>query len=187
MKFTKTTIATLILLVPIGYLSYELTMSIVTPIVQNEKIRTIESEVIAKLKVIRDLQIYYNTSKGKYAKTFEELEKFVKTGEFWNINKKEIDMGENKKPKIIIDTLGKVAVKDSLATLLKNVDVSKLAAIPGSTKTFSINAGTIETGNVTVPVFEVIDTDPVNPKRIKEKKILKVGSMKEATTAGTWE
>lgn len=68
-------------------------------------------------------------------------------------------------------------------------DIRNLPYLPGSTdKKFDLFAGTIVRGNVVVDVFEVKDTDPVNPARKVrgEENPLRVGSRTDVTTSGNW-
>jgi hypothetical protein len=57
--------------------------------------------------------------------------------------------------------------------------VDSLPFVPFGGHRFEMNAGTVDAGGVTVPVFEVID-----PKPFAEQ--FKLGSMTEASTSGNW-
>ncbi len=68
-------------------------------------------------------------------------------------------------------------------------DIQNLPIIPGSGKKFSIYAGKIDKSGVKVDVFEVKDSDPINPARRanNNENALRVGSRDEVTTSGNWE
>ena len=68
-------------------------------------------------------------------------------------------------------------------------DISRLPIIPGSGKKFIIYANKILKSGVPVDVFEVKDSDPINPARRANhnENALRVGSRDEVTTSGNWE
>ncbi len=119
------------------YLVYLIYSSIMKPIeFENEKEARYETAVKTMLD-IKKLQSGYKSVNGKYADTFEELVKFVETGEFEIISRRDtaiIDAAKNAafgitvgadgvgcffKDEVIITKLGTVKVKDSL---FKNSD-----------------------------------------------------------------
>jgi hypothetical protein len=193
---TKTKIFTYLLLIPILILGYFLYDGIRGPIVEQRRIAGIEERVIDKLKMLRNLQLGYYSVNGKYAGSWKELTDFINTGRFLNIQRKEIvdsvDARGIETVRVVIDTLGTIPVKDSLfpTSRYPDFDPSTLATIPGSGgKQFEIYAGQVNRNNVTVNVFEIRDSAPVNPARRAKnnEKALKVGSREEATIAGNWE
>ncbi len=108
------------------------------------------------------------------------------------IEKKEIPVGTHDEIITKIDTLYSVPVEDSLFSHSKPYfRWDDLPKIPGSDKEFSIFAGKkeIEKG-IVVDLFEVVDTDPVDPKRTNgenPKGALKIGSRVEPKTSGNWK
>ena len=68
-------------------------------------------------------------------------------------------------------------------------DISRLPIIPGSGKKFSIYANKLLRSGVPIDVFEVKDSDPINPARKlnHNENALRVGSKDEVTTSGNWE
>jgi hypothetical protein len=68
-------------------------------------------------------------------------------------------------------------------------DISRLPIIPGSGKKFAIYANKVLKSGVPVDVFEVKDSDPINPARRANhnENALRVGSREEVTTSGNWE
>ena len=113
------------------FLVYLIYSSIMKPIeFQNEKEARYEVAVKTMLD-IKKLQTGYKSVNGKYADTFEELIKFVESGQFEIISRKDtavIDAAKNAafgitvgadgvggffKDEVIITKLGSVSVKDS--------------------------------------------------------------------------
>ncbi len=173
------------------------------------------SKVINRLKEIRKAQIAYKDVNGKYSKNFDTLIKFIDEGFFTLIEKRDssyleydrtyrIDM---LKEIVVIDTLGKVSVKDSL--FKNNSNYINMAKVPieGTDAQFSIDANKIEKnsgGSISyyVNVFEVkvskdivlfdqnrdllkqenetISVDGVNGPEIV------LGSMTNVSTNGNW-
>jgi hypothetical protein len=70
-----------------------------------------------------------------------------------------------------------------------NLDITRLPYIPGTDKKFEIYANKIDKNGVMVDVFEVKDSDPINPQRRanNNEKALRVGSKEEVSTSGNWE
>lgn len=179
-------------------LGYYLYASIKAPIEQQKEIARVEAKVIEKLKIIREAQLAYFSVHNEYASSFDKLIDFMKNGEIPNVQRREIILQDNRGQDSVIvqlDTLGKVSVRDSLFSTTKypNLDIDNLAKIPGSETgaEFEIFAGKLARGRgVSVDVFEVKDTDPINPDRKARrmgKQPLKVGSRSDVTVAGNWE
>jgi hypothetical protein len=73
-----------------------------------------------------------------------------------------------------------VSIKDSL---FRNKSIDSLPFIPFSGgQKFQLRAGKIKKGAVEISVFEVEDTAPFDTR-----KVLRVGSMTDASLAGNWE
>ncbi len=143
------------------------------PIQQKQEIAAIEKAIIEKLKLIRELEIAYQSQNGKYAGRWEELVSFAQSGDILNIQKIEkavLEDGDGQeKIEIVYDTLGTIPVRDSI--LPENYDASRLPYIPGTDgKKFTLYASEINNGGVDINVFEVRDEYPVNPARGGELK-----------------
>ncbi len=115
-----------------------------------------------------------------------------------------VENERGRKIKLVSPTAGEVAevysvenmpvrTNDNIALITYDriPDIRNLPYLPGSKsqKKFEMFAGKILKGNVTVDVFEVTDTEPVNPKRKKNKneRALRVGSRVDVSTSGNWE
>lgn len=193
---TKTKIFTYVLLIPILFLAYKIYDGIRGPIEEQKRIASIEARVIDKLKMLRDVQLGYYSVNGKYASNWQELIDFAKQGRFLNVQRREIIIPDIRpgvdSVRVEIDTLGTVAVRDSLfpSSRYPDFDPNTLPVIPGSGgKQFELFGGKVNRNNLTVDVFEIKDTAPVNPERRRKnnENALRVGSREEATTAGNWE
>jgi hypothetical protein len=184
------------LVVALGLAVY-LVMSIRKPIVEQQRIAQTEARIIEKLKIIRQAQVAFYSVNGTYARNFNELINFVKTGNFPLVQRRETVIGTNDRgqelTEVKLDTLGTIPVRDSLFSPAKypNLDIDRLGKVPGTDQDFEIFAGSLaRPNNVFVEVFEVKDPDPVNPDRRarrKGKEPLRVGSRTDVTVSGNWE
>jgi len=195
MKLTK--IITWALVPVILFMSYFLYASIKDRIDQIETIKNVEAKVIEKLKIIREAEIAYLSVNGNYTSNWDSLAKFIESGKFYILDKKEqseLTSYGAENIKVVIDTVGVISVKDSLfpATKYPNLDVANLSTVPGSGKKFNIYADEIEKNGIKIDVLEVSDPAPVNPDRKESnealnKKPLRIGSREDVTTGGNWE
>ncbi|MDE0560139.1 hypothetical protein OU792_09100 [Algoriphagus sp. NF] len=168
----------------------------VDDVVEAEKrIALIEGAVIEKLQMLRDAQLAYEASNGKYASTWDSLKTFIQEGEIWLIQRTEttklLDYGKEETT-VTFDTLGSVPVIDSLFNERKfpDFDLDRLAVVPGSGgKQFEFFADKIERNNYMINVFEIRDPAPINPERRlnNNEKALRVGSRTDASTEGNWK
>ncbi|WPR76514.1 hypothetical protein [Algoriphagus sp. NG3] len=168
----------------------------VDDVVEEEKrIALIEAAIIEKLQMLRDANLAFQASNGRYANDWNELKTFIQTGEIWLIQKKEttkiLDYGAEETT-VTYDTLGSVAVIDSLFNERKypNFNLDALATVPGSGgKQFEFFASKVERNSYEISVFEIRDPAPVNPNRRlnNNEKALKVGSRTDASTEGNWK
>jgi len=179
-------------LVSIG-LAYFLISGIAHDIEQEKVIGSVEAQVINKLKQIRDAEISYQVANNAFTSDWDKLVNFVDTGSIYITERKEtiirLDYGADSVV-IEIDTLGSVAVKDSLFS--SSFDVNELPLVPNSDKKFLLWADKINKSGVMIDVIEVVDPNPVDPTRkedneIKNRKPLRFGSRTDVTTAGNWE
>ena len=168
----------------------------VDDVVEAEKrIALIEGAVIEKLQMLRDAQLAYEDSNGKYASTWDSLKMFINDGEIWLIQRTEttklLDYGKEETT-VTFDTLGSVPVIDSLFNERKfpDFDLDRLAIVPGSGgKQFEFFADKIERNSYMINVFEIRDPAPINPERRlnNNEKALRVGSRTDASTEGNWK
>jgi hypothetical protein len=156
------------------FLVYLIYASIMKPIqFQNEKEARYEVAVKTMLD-IKKLQSGYKSVNGKYADTFDELVKFVETGEFEIISRRDtavIDASKNAafgikvgadgvggffKDEVIITKLGTVKVKDSLfknSDRYKRLNVVKVGnfEVPVEMKT-----SVVSRNEINISVFQAI-------------------------------
>lgn len=192
-----TKILTIVLFfVAIG-LGYYLVDSIKFKIDEEERIAKMEARVINKLMMIRDAQLAFQGSNGSYTGSWDTLLAFIDTGQIYITQRREetvlLDYGAEETT-IYIDTLGSIAVTDTIFTKAKypNFNLATLAIIPGTDKRFEMFADKIMKGGVEVDVIEVRNIVPVDPRRSEDndaniKKPLRFGSRTSITTAGNWE
>ena len=193
--------------IALGYFIYN---SITGPIKFKEVKIERYSQVIAKLKDIKNSQEAYKTVNGKYANDFNSLIRFIDTGKYVITQQRDssfmefdkaygIDMLKEVK---IIDTLGTVSVKDSL--FKADTRYKTLMDVPTAAngEKFTMKAGFVEKSGYKAPVFEAkVDKDVVlydQPKDLlsREKAALSVeevngpsiyvGSLDEVSTSGNW-
>ncbi len=170
----------------------------------------IETHVIQRLKDIRKAQLAYLKENGKFASSFDSLSYFLKNGELTLIKRlgslpdtvptdemaRELGiispMPEGMTDEqammsglIIRDTIQVQALtyifnEDDARTRKTPFYVDSLPNVPFASHRFEMNSGTIESGGVRQPVFEVFDPKPFDTP-------LKVGSLTEANTSGNWK
>jgi biotin carboxyl carrier protein len=94
-----------------------LVKNIKSKIDEDKHIERQENLVINKLKMIRDAEVAYLGTNGKYTGNFDTLISFIDTGSIYITQRREeieILAYQNEKVTIHIDTIGKVGVKDSV-------------------------------------------------------------------------
>ncbi len=176
----------------LGYLLWKGVDNVVE---DEKKIALVEAAIIEKLQMLRDAQLAFQASNGKYAGNWTELKKFITDGKIWLVQRTETTtLLEYGKEEITVefDTLGSVAVVDSLFNERKYPDfnLEALAVVPGSGgKMFEFFADKVERNQYDVSVFEIRDPAPINPNRRlnNNEKALKVGSRTDASTEGNWK
>ena len=168
------------------------------------------TQVINRLKDIRNAQIAHKDVTGFYANNFDSLVSFVDNGIFTLIEKRDSSYLEyNRLYRIdmlkeveIVDTLGFVSVKDSLFDQNESYKMMAKVPIQGSDSEFSIKADIIDKNGYQVPVFEVkvakdiVLFDQNRDLLDQENKVISVdgvngreiilGSMSEVSTSGNW-
>jgi len=160
-----------------------------------ERVARIEAAIIEKLQMLRDAELAFQASNGRYAENWNELKSFIQSGQIWLIQRTEttklLEYGKEETT-VTFDTLGSVQVMDSLFNERKFPDfkLDALAVVPGSGgKQFEFFADKVERNSYEISVFEIRDPAPVNPDRRlnNNEKALKVGSRTDASTEGNWK
>ena len=192
------------------FFSYKIYDSINGPINFNKKKNERYALVINKLKLIRKAQIAHKDVKGVFSNNFDSLVKFIDTGIFTLIEKRDSSYMEYDRTYridmlrevVVIDTLGFVPVKDSL---FKNSNAYKnFADVPveGVEAKFDINADIIDKNGYRAPVFEVkvakdvilfdqdkdlikIENETVSVDGVNGPSII-LGSLTEVSSNGNW-
>jgi hypothetical protein len=179
-----------------AFLGYLLWKGVDDVVEEEKRIARLEAATIEKLGMLRDAQLAYQASNGKYASTWDSLRNFIENGTIWMVQRKDttklLDYGAEEIT-VKLDTLGSVGVMDSLFNSRKYPDfnIDLLPVVPGSGgKQFEFFANKIEkNGGYLVNVFEIRDPSPVNPDRRanNNEKALRVGSRTDASTEGNWK
>ncbi len=168
------------------------------------------NKVISVLKDIRNSQEAYKTVNGKFANDFNSLITFVDTGRYTITQQRDSSYMEFDKTYgidllqevTIIDTLGFIAIKDSLFKGDTRYKTMMNVPYAQNNETFEMKAAIIEKSGYKAPVFEVkvkkniilydqpkdllarenvqISVEEVNGTEIK------VGSLSEVSTNGNW-
>ena len=192
------------------YLGYKIYDSINAPIEFNKVRNERFTQVINKLKDIRDSQEAYKTVNGKYAGNFESLIQFIDTGSYTITTQRDssfmrydrayqIDMQQDT---IIIDTLGTVKVKDSLFGADDRYKTMMNVPFAQNNEKFEMKADIIDKSGYKAPFFEakvkkeVVLYDQPQDLLEKEKSYqsveevngteIKVGSLTDVSTNGNW-
>ena len=190
-----TRIMTFAFLLIAGGIAYYLYDRVKFSIEEEQRIAQVEAQVIGKLQFLRDAQILYEDVNGQYTSDWNKLRNFIDTGTMYITQRREItkllDYGAEETT-IEIDTLASIPVEDSLFSnpAYRKYDLNTIENVPYTNAKFELFADRISRNNVEVNVFEIKDTEPVNPARRGEESIrgpLRVGSRTEVTTSGNWE
>ena len=191
-------------------LAYQIYLSVMAPITFNKTREERFSSVIEKLKDIRDAQVAYKTVNGEFAKDFESLISFIDTGVYTITQQKDssfmrynrvyrIDMQVDT---VVVDTLGTVAVKDSL--FKGDSSYKTLFSVPFAQngERFEMKAEVVNKQGFDAPVFEAsVKKDVVlydQPKDLLAREnahnsieevngnTIIVGSLTDVSTSGNW-
>ena len=191
-------------------LAYQIYLSVMAPITFNKNREERFSTVIEKLKDIRDAQVAYRTVNGEFAKDFESLINFIDTGVYTITQQKDssfmrynrvyrIDMQVDT---VVVDTLGTVAVKDSL--FKGDSSYKTLFSVPFAQngERFEMKADVVNKQGFDAPVFGAsVKKDVVlydQPKDLLAREnahnsieevngnTIKVGSLTDVSTSGNW-
>jgi len=196
-----------IVCIGLGYLIYK---SINAPIEFNKVREERFADVISKLKDIRDSQEAYKSVNGRYAGNFNSLIQFVDTADYVITQQRDtsfmrfdktyqIDLQQDS---VIIDTLGRVKVKDSLFKADNRYKTMMNVPHGQNGEKFEMKADIIDKSGYKAPVFEVkVKKDVVlydQPKDLLAKENsynsveevngseIKVGSLTDVSTNGNW-
>jgi len=192
---TLTRILSIVFLIAAIGLGYMLYRSVDDVMQEEKRIAATEARIIEKLQMLRDAQTAYIATKGEYAGSWNDLRSFIEEGKIWLVQRKETTkLLEYGKEEIVVqlDTLGSVNVMDSLFNERRypNFNIDNVQIVPGSGgKEFEFFADKVERNQRQIPVFEIRDPDPINPKRRQnnKEKALRVGSRTDSSTSGNWE
>nr|WP_297785895.1 hypothetical protein [uncultured Allomuricauda sp.] len=192
------------------YLGYKIYDSINAPIEFNKVRNERFSQVINKLKDIRDSQEAYKTVNGKYAGDFESLIKFIDTGNYTITTQRDssfmrydrVYQIEMQQDTVIVDTLGTVKVKDSLFGADDRYKTMMDVPYAQNNEKFEMKADIIDKSGYKAPVFEAKVKKNVvlydQPEDLVEKENsyqsveevngteIKVGSLTDVSTNGNW-
>jgi hypothetical protein len=191
-----------LLFVVIIVLAYLVVESVMGPVRFNKAVTERSDAVIQNLKDIRSAQLTYKTIHGHYMGSFDTLIEFLKNDSI-PVVKMVPDPKDTTFTKTIRDTIGSIAVFDSLFSKRVGFEAENLKYVPYTdNEMFTMDAGVIEKGGVEVNVFEVSVLYSIVLKGLDEQMVvnliaskeqinrypgLKVGSMVEASTDGNWE
>ena len=187
--------------------------SITGPIEFNKIKENRYTEVIKKLKDIRNVQDAYLKINGVYAKNFDELTKFVENARFTITSQRdtswvEFDKGFNidvMRQGVRIDTLGYVSVKDSLfkndtryktmgdLPIIKDVDKGQFKMETGEiTDKNGVKSSVFQVYVPKEKILQGLDKDLV-AKEVQKTSVedvrgpnIQVGSLTEITVNGNW-
>ena len=183
------------------YLVYR---SISEPVVFENVRKERELKVVQSLKDIRNTQTLFKQTYNRYTGDFDSLIEYIKTGQLPVVNIV-ADPNDTTFTKTINDTVGYIAVADSLFKNREDFKVENLRYVPYSENEkveFELQAGVITRGGLKVAVFEAktpyfvylydLDQQRVNNLRAEQEDLekypgLKVGSMDEPSLNGNWE
>lgn len=199
-----------VLWILILFFAYKLFYSIYNPIQFNNVKVERYADVIANLKDIGNAQIAHKSVNGYYAQDFKSLVKFIDSGEYVIVEKRDssyleydrtyrIDMLREVQ---IVDTLGFVSVKDSLFGESELYMTMMKVPVEGIDTSFVMKADVIEKNNYPVAVFEVsVSKDLVlhdqDAYLLEQEKAtvsvdgvngpdIVLGSLTEVSTNGNW-
>jgi len=196
-----------LILIPLNIILVYFVFNSIDSEIEFQKVAKVRiTENVQKLKDLRQVQIAYKKVNHTYANNFESLLDFLENDSMVIINKK----GET--PDTLTDAqalelgiisrdttyvLAKEAVFDEAYLNSRNekypLIADSLTHVPHSDSLYSVDAGMVEKGKVTVQVFEISTTyaavftglDAEN-KSYELDNLLKVGSMDEASLNGNW-
>ena len=197
-----------IILIPVNLILAYFVFSSIDSEVKFQNIAKVRiGENIQKLKDIRAVQISYKNKYQGFSDDFNKLMSFLNTDSIAVIKSEgetpdslteieALEAGIISRDTIYIDAISHIFNDDYLTTRDEKypLNIKELRYIPYTEeKSYSIDAGSIEKGEVVVQVFEVSATyknlltglDAEN-KKYNLSNSLRVGSMSEASLNGNW-
>ncbi len=190
-------------IIGLSYITYQ---SVMKPIQFNAEKTKRYSKVIKSLKVIRDAQAAHKKVTGKYAKSGDNLIKFIDTAKFAKTNSYNVIRKENAGGGLtkdveyrVTDTIGYTDVRASFA----GREYKNLMSVPGTDANFEMKLGEIQkTHGYMAPVFEAkvskdivlqgMDADLIRQEKeaIENDQIkgayVSVGSLNDVSDTGNW-
>ncbi|HAH58498.1 MAG: hypothetical protein PHW35_04640 [Lentimicrobiaceae bacterium] len=198
----KSSILKVVLAIGIIVLAYFVYASIMEPIRFEKTLNQRNAKIVSHLKDIRSAQTLYKQFHNKYTSDFDTLIDFLRNGQI-PIVKMVADPTDTTYTRTINDTIGYIAISDSLFSNRPNFKLDELPIIPYSDgKKFDMKTDMVDKGGVIVPVIEVVvpyevylsDLDQQDVVNLAERQKamnrypgLVMGSLTEATTDGNWE
>jgi len=196
-----------LILIPLNIiLAYFVFNSIDSEIEFQEVAKVRITENVQKLKDLRQVQIAYKKVNHTYANNFESLLDFLENDSMPIVkaigetpdsltDAQALELGIISRDTTYV--LAKETVFDEAYLSSRNekypLNLTTLTNVPHSKELYSVDAGRVEKGKVTVQVFEISTTyatvftalDAEN-KSYELDNLLKVGSMDEASLNGNW-
>lgn len=200
----------------IAFLGYITFMSVYNPILFKQEKEKRYAKVIENLVDIRDSQVAYKEVNGRYTKSYDTLIKFIETGKFAIVERRDtsvVDVAKTRafqgivqmKEITISDTLDYVSIKDSLFKGTDRYKTMKTVPFAKEGTQFTLNAGEIVDSNnedKKLAVFEAFVTKATilhdqNPDYVRTENearsveeingdAIRVGSMEEVKVNGNW-
>lgn len=165
-------------------------ISIILNPIKKEKEKNYRYEFIkSKMIDIRSAELAFKEKHNQFTDDFNVLIPFIKMDSFVIVQKtdtlieyfNEVYREYQFKDTMLVDTLGKVSILDSL--FQKGYPIDSLRYVPfGEGVEFELSAGTINKSKIIVPVFEARDPNPYD-----KTDPLIIGSMTEAHLNGNWQ
>ena len=198
----KSLILKVVLAIAIIALGYLLYTSIMKPIHFQEELTKRNAQIANRVKDIRSAQTLYKQFNNAYTSSFDTLFNFLKTGQI-PIIRMVPDPADTTFTRTISDTLGFVAIQDSLFSKRPNFNIQDMAIIPFSDgRKFVMNTDKVDKGGVMVPVIEILVPYEYYLSDLPQQEVvnlgasqvtmnrypgIRMGSLVEATTDGNWE
>lgn len=202
----------LLLWIVIGFLAYMTFNAIYEPIAFNKIKHKRYAKVIERMKDIGNAEMAYKQVTGEFTGNFDHLIEFVDTAQYTITQRRDSTVLDEERSKsygvdmykeiTLIDTLGFVAVKDSLFG--GSDDYKQMMYVPTTNKTekFSLEAGHLLKNDTKIPVFEakvakevLLEDQPEDMVMMENQLVsvdeingayITVGSMDEVKTTGNW-
>jgi len=196
----------IVLWIPIALLAYMVYSSVMDPIKFGEEKQTRYTDAIGNLIDVRKSELAYKSVNGKFTNNWGKLVEFVDSAHFTLISRRdtsymaydEVYRMDRLKEEIIIDTLGTVAVKDSLFKL--SLSYKTMMNVPHTDgMKFELKTAVINKNGIKVPVFvaRVKKVDLLNgmDSQLVQEAIdafdvkgnyLQVGDINQSSVSGNW-